>query len=345
MKKIIATLILFLLPAITSAATLSLSPSSQSVNVGDTFSVIVNLDTQGASIDGVDLRYLNYNPAILQLQDGNTSASGIQITSGSLMPMTLVNNADANFGRITFSQAALGGNNKYKGSGILATLTFKALVAGTASVSFNYTSGATTDSNIASGGADILTSVVSGSYTINNPASSGGGSTAGGATGSGTSGGSSNSGGGGGSSGSSLGISGSNAGGISTGGTSCASGLQATSLTRNLYRGLKGDDVKTLQNFLISQSLLSSDSNTGFFGPLTEKAVQSFQKSQDIVSSGNFWSTGYGMVGPTTRAKINSMLSNTSCSSGSQTVQTLQEQIKVLQAQVNALLLKLQKTQ
>jgi hypothetical protein len=139
MKKIITTLILFLLPTITSAATLSLSPSSQSVNVGDTFSVVVNLDTQGVSIDGVDLRYLNYNPAILQLQDGNTFASGVQITPGSLMPMTLVNSVDTNLGRVTFSQATSGGSNKYKGSGVLATLTFKALAAGTANVSFNYT--------------------------------------------------------------------------------------------------------------------------------------------------------------------------------------------------------------
>ena len=115
MKKIIAILILFLLPVITSAATLSLSPSSQSVNVGDTFSVIVNLDTQGTSIDGIDLRYLSYNPAILQLQDGNISASGIQITPGSLMPMTLVNSADTNLGRITFSQATSGGNNTRSG--------------------------------------------------------------------------------------------------------------------------------------------------------------------------------------------------------------------------------------
>jgi hypothetical protein len=345
MKKIIATLILFLLPAITSAATLSLSPSSQNVNVGDMFSVIVNLDTQGASIDGVDLRYLNYNPAILQLQDGNTSASGVQITPGNLMPMTLVNSTNTNLGRITFSQATSGGNNKYKGSGVLATLTFKALAAGTVNVSFNYTSGNTTDTNVAAGGADVLTSVVNGSYIINNLVLTGGSGTTEGSSSSGglSSGGS----GGGGGSGNSSGTSGSNAGGFSSGSPSCASGLQTASLTRNLYKGLKGDDVKTLQTFLVNQKYLTADSVTGFFGPLTEKAVQAFQKSQNIISSGTPLSTGYGNVGPMTRTKINPMLSSTSCTSvtPTATTQSLQEQIKILQAQVNALLLKLQKAQ
>jgi chitodextrinase len=186
-------------------------------------------------------------------------------------------------------------------------------------------------------------------YLASYTAPSGGGTTGGGTTGSPSTGSGST---GNTSTGGSTGSSSGNTGGstTSTGGTSTTTCTGSTSspqvkLTRNLYRTIKGDDVKILQNFLISQNLLSVDSNTGFFGPLTEKAVQAFQKAQGIVSSGNFWSTGYGMIGPTTRAKINSMLASTSCSSGNQTVQTLQEQIKILQAQVNALLLKLQKAQ
>lgn len=184
------------------------------------------------------------------------------------------------------------------------------------------------------------------SYTA--PSGGNGGSTGG----EGTSGSGSTSGGGSTGGSSQISQSSSSSSGITSGGSSSGNTstttciqIQTQKLTRNLYKSLKGEDVKILQNFLISQNLLSSDSNTGFFGPLTEKAVQSFQKSHGIVSSGNFWSTGYGMVGPTTRSKINSMLSSTSCSSGTQTVQSLQEQIKILQAQVNALLLKLQRAQ
>lgn len=43
---------------------------------------------------------------------------------------------------------------------------------------------------------------------------------------------------------------------------------------------------------------------TGYFGPLTEHAVQSWQSMHQIVSSGTAQSTGYGSVGPKTRAAI-----------------------------------------
>ncbi len=328
MKKISFIAIGLLLPFLASAATLSVSPSSQSVNVGDTFSVVVNLDTQGASIDGVDLRYLNYNPGLLQLQDANASVSGVQIAPGSLMSMTLANSVDTNFGRITFSQVTAGGN-KYRGSGALVTLTFKALLAGTASIIFNHTAGATTDSNVAAGGADTLSAVVNGTYTINSPSS--GGSGTGGSSSSGSS---SGGGGGGGSSG------GGGGGSTGGGGTACVPGAIISSLVRNLYRGLKGQDVTNLQNFLISKGHLDTGNNTGFFGPLTEAAVKKFQAAQGIVSSGTPLTTGYGSVGPKTRARINPLLSSASCLAPS--TLSLQEQIKILQAQVNALLLKLQ---
>jgi hypothetical protein len=328
MKKTITALALFLLPTIVSAATLSVSPSSQSVNVGDTFSVTVNLDTQGTSIDGVDLRYLNYNPALLQVQDA-LSSSGIQITPGSLMAMTLANSVDTNLGRITFSQVAAGGN-KYSGSGALASISFKALAVGTANLTFNYTPNNTTDSNVASGGSDILTAVVNGSYIINNPSSSVSVST------SGSSSGSSSSGGGGGSS----------SGGTTAGSfLTCVPGLSAVSLSNNLSRGSEGVDVTNLQNFLISKGYLAVGNNTGFFGPLTEAALQGFQKAQNIVSSGSVATTGYGAAGPKTRAVINPLLSTSSCAAGTSTTQSLQDQIKILQAMVNELLLKLQSMQ
>ena len=319
MKKIITTLVLFLLPAVAGAATLSVSPSSQTVNVGDIFSVIVNLDTQGASIDGVDLRYLNYNPSLLQIQ-------ATQITPGTLMPMTLANSINTSLGRITFSQISAGGN-KYKGSGTLATISFKALAVGSANLNFNFTLNNTTDSNVASGGSDILTAVVNGSYTINNStgASGSGGSSSGG-------------------------------GGVSTGGSSstpttstnitstptCTSGSSTISLSTKLSRGSKGVDVTDLQNFLISKGYLATDNNTGFFGMVTEASVKSFQRDQNIVSSGSPLSTGYGATGPKTRAVINSLATTFSCTTGDTSIEALKAQIKVLQAMVNELLLKLQ---
>ena len=74
-------------------------------------------------------------------------------------------------------------------------------------------------------------------------------------------------------------------------------------ITRTLFLGVRGDDVTALQRFLISQGLLYS-SATGYFGLLTQAAVQSFQAQHGIVSSGKPATTGYGVVGPKTRALL-----------------------------------------
>src|SRR6185295_12563709 len=46
----------------------------------------------------------------------------------------------------------------------------------------------------------------------------------------------------------------------------------------------------------------------GYFGSLTQAAVQRFQAAQGIVSSGTPSTTGYGRVGPTTMARINDLM-------------------------------------
>jgi len=157
--------LLFAFAATASAATLTLSPSSKNVNVGDTLTVSVLLDTAGAAIDGVDIQTLNYNPYFLQLQDADGSASGVQISAGTLMANTLANSADTTNGKISFSQVTNGGTT-YTGSGTLATMTFKVITAGTAKLTFDFAPGATTDSNVASQGNDILSSVTNAQFTI-----------------------------------------------------------------------------------------------------------------------------------------------------------------------------------
>ena len=152
-------------PALLQAATLSLSPSSGTKSPGSIFSLDIRLDTQGALVDGVDIRYLNFNPSLLEVQDENPSVQGVQITSGVLMPQTQINSANNASGRIEFSQVAQTGQT-FSGLGPLATIRFKALAAGQAPVTFNFTSGNTTDTNIASAGTDVLTQVTNGSFTL-----------------------------------------------------------------------------------------------------------------------------------------------------------------------------------
>lgn len=75
-------------------------------------------------------------------------------------------------------------------------------------------------------------------------------------------------------------------------------------LSHNLGRGSQGSDVLALQTFLISQSLLGTTSATAYFGPLTERAVQLWQSMRGIAASGSPATTGYGFVGPKTRAAL-----------------------------------------
>jgi len=76
-------------------------------------------------------------------------------------------------------------------------------------------------------------------------------------------------------------------------------------ITKNLYRGLKHPEVSLLQAFLIAKGYLDSENATGFFGVLTEAAIQKYQCAKKIVCVGTPASTGYGAVGPRTRAQIN----------------------------------------
>lgn len=81
-----------------------------------------------------------------------------------------------------------------------------------------------------------------------------------------------------------------------------------TAFSRALRRGSRGDDVRLLQEFLSrDRAIYPEGLVTGYFGPLTEAAVQRFQAREDIVSSGDSASTGYGRVGPRTRARVNEL--------------------------------------
>ncbi|MDP7367869.1 MAG: peptidoglycan-binding protein [Candidatus Pacebacteria bacterium] len=87
--------------------------------------------------------------------------------------------------------------------------------------------------------------------------------------------------------------------------------------TETLYRGISGDKVIELQEFLKQfPDIYPEGLVTGYFGPLTETAVQKLQEKHDIVSGGTTATTGYGQVGPKTRAQLNSLLTTGAGSSG-----------------------------
>ena len=147
------------------AATLNLTPAAKTVAVGQTFTVDVQLDTKGAAIDGVDLYFLKFDPKVLEVVDSNPGTSGIQISPGNSLALTLANSANNATGQIQFSQTVSAGST-FTGTAKLATITFKAKSAGTSNLSFDFRSGSTTDTNVASRGSDALTSVGSAKYVV-----------------------------------------------------------------------------------------------------------------------------------------------------------------------------------
>ncbi|MEK7649679.1 MAG: peptidoglycan-binding domain-containing protein [Patescibacteria group bacterium] len=82
--------------------------------------------------------------------------------------------------------------------------------------------------------------------------------------------------------------------------------VQAYTFTRSLQKGSSGAEVVELQKILKTDSSIYPEGIvSGYFGTLTEKAVQRFQAKYGIVNKGDPVSTGYGFIGKRTRAKLN----------------------------------------
>lgn len=74
-----------------------------------------------------------------------------------------------------------------------------------------------------------------------------------------------------------------------------------------------GGDVSRLQQFLAEDSTIYPEGTiSGFYGNATRRAVERYQSTHGIVSSGSPETNGYGAVGPSTRASIASNCSGNS---------------------------------
>ncbi|MBI2019116.1 hypothetical protein HYS95_00415 [Candidatus Daviesbacteria bacterium] len=154
---------LLALPAEALAATLSLSPSSGTLNRGCPVSLDVIVDTQGAQTDGTD--------AILVYDATRFTASSI--TPGTIYPDFPGNNINETSGKITISGLA-SVSTPFTGKGALAkiNLTVKdEAPTGSTKIQFDFDpndKGKTTDSNIVERTtvADVLNAVTDGNYII-----------------------------------------------------------------------------------------------------------------------------------------------------------------------------------
>jgi hypothetical protein len=132
------------------AATFSLSPASGST-VSGTFTVTLGLaDLAGKEVSGVDV-YLNYEPSKLE-------AVSVSHSSGIFTSYPL-ETIDSSGGQIAVGASA-SAFSPVTTTGTIATISFRALaISGSTTLSFDYTAGSTTDSNITEAGTatDILT--------------------------------------------------------------------------------------------------------------------------------------------------------------------------------------------
>lgn len=146
-------------PAAALAATsLSLSPASAAKNIGDVFNVDVVVDTGGDPAAGVSA-ILNYD---------NTRLTAVQVTAGTVLAGTpLTNTINSSTGTIQYDTGNL--SNNFTGRGTVATIQFRALAAGSATVNYVFNPGVTSNTSIvaaASSPTNLLTTVNGGTYTI-----------------------------------------------------------------------------------------------------------------------------------------------------------------------------------
>ncbi len=163
MKKFLPALSIFFLLALPfliqpglafAGASLSFSPASKSVMVGDSFEVDVVLDTGGVETDDVDI-LISYDE--MKLEAKNAALGSLydnKINEDVSQPGKIVLQAVSNVG------------SGFIGTGNLARISFKSIAGGQAVVSFEMFGESTTDCNVTANGEDILASVSNGTYTI-----------------------------------------------------------------------------------------------------------------------------------------------------------------------------------
>lgn len=93
---------------------------------------------------------------------------------------------------------------------------------------------------------------------------------------------------------------------LKSGVTPTTNGGVCINLTRNLSLGMENSEVRALQEFLARDASIYPEAIvSGYYGTLTQLAVQRWQARRGIVSSGTPSTTGYGAVGPRTRVAMN----------------------------------------
>lgn len=136
------TLVLALVPltAWAQGTIVSISPATATVDVNQTVSVDIKVDTV-TNLYGVDVR-LTFDTTKLEAQDGDgNSANGISVAPGAFLNAAqgfLAQNEISNTtGQVKYVFALMAPAPAVSGSGVVARITFKAKAAGAAAITLN----------------------------------------------------------------------------------------------------------------------------------------------------------------------------------------------------------------
>lgn len=170
MKKIICTIAAigfsFILGHAALAARFELSPSSAEFVIGCDSAVNIMVDTAGETSDAANI-LIRYNPAQIEIQDDNPSASGIQIRKGNAYEAYADNTVLPGEGLIRLTGFSF--VERLTGRATFGTILFRPLAGATGTtLTIQYIAGSTTDSNIAEylTSDDLLNGVTNGAYTF-----------------------------------------------------------------------------------------------------------------------------------------------------------------------------------
>jgi LysM repeat protein len=123
-------------PALAEATIVLVDPPSQSVDVGQTVSVNIKVDTV-TNLYGVDIR-LTFDAAKLEAQDAIDTMAGVQIAQGDFLNpaqgFMAQNIADNTTGEVRYVFALMAPASAVSGTGVLARITFRAKAQGTAAI-------------------------------------------------------------------------------------------------------------------------------------------------------------------------------------------------------------------
>lgn len=121
----------------TGNAIIRTQPNDQQINPGDTTTVEVRL-VSVTNLVGADVE-LRFDPAILQVQDADSNASGVQIQPGDFLAANFVvtNSADNATGIIRYALTQLAPTPPVSGEGLLFLVTFQGAGQGVSDLIFS----------------------------------------------------------------------------------------------------------------------------------------------------------------------------------------------------------------